>query len=257
MDDFLVERKFGGASDTVLVEEKLSGREASVFAFTDGAHIRVLGSACDYKRASDSDLGPNTGGMGAYSPAALSTQAMQQLVDSMVRPTVDRLRERGTPYAGCIYLGLMLTDEGPKLLEYNARLGDPEAQVLLPLLTEDPLELFRQAACGELMDGEVGRSENSAVGVVMASHEYPQPSQNDLIVKTTPSSRADVLVFHGSTKMAEDGTMISKGGRVATVVGVAGTVDAARELAYAHTDLVQFLGKRFRSDIAKATVEVA
>ncbi|HEV7678595.1 MAG TPA: phosphoribosylamine--glycine ligase [Candidatus Dormibacteraeota bacterium] len=252
LDACLVEERFGDAGARVIVEERLSGREVSVFALSDGMHVHVLAPACDYKRAFDGDTGPMTGGMGSYAPPTwLDTDALlDEAMGTVLQPCVDILRERGTPYRGLLYAGLMLTAEGLRVLEFNARFGDPETQVVLPLLAEDPVPLFVACAQGGLLPGRAACVPGAAVGVVAASGGYPGAVETGKPISGLDSLDPDVLVFHGGTRRGDDGTLLTSGGRVLTVVGRGDTLDAARARAYAGIERISFEGMRHRGDIA-------
>jgi phosphoribosylamine--glycine ligase len=252
IDACLLEGRFGEAGARVVVEERLSGREVSVFALSDGEEVRVLAPACDYKRAHDGDRGPNTGGMGAYAPpagldpGALLDDAMRRFVE----PCVAALRARGTPYRGCLYAGLMLTDAGPRLLEFNARLGDPETQVVLPLLDEDLLDLLTACARGGLEGGRARTLPGAAVGVVAAAAGYPGTVRRGDAISGLDALDGDALLFHAGTRREADGTVRTAGGRVLTVVARGETLATARERAYANLGRLHFEGMQHRGDIA-------
>jgi phosphoribosylamine--glycine ligase len=248
-----VERRFGKAADSVLVEEYLDGEEVSLLSIVSGDQILPLAPAQDYKRALDGDKGSNTGGMGSYSPVpGVDDQLFTSLVEEVVRPTVAELVRRRIDFRGVLYAGLMLTAEGPKVLEFNCRFGDPETQALLPRLESDLLELLWRAACAEELPAEVSWRSGAAVGVVMASRGYPaSSSKGDVItgldeVKAMPA----VEVFHAGTGKTADGTLVTAGGRVLTVTGLGETFAEARARAYAGVDAVGFEGAQHRSDIA-------
>ena len=255
IDACLLEGRFGDAGARVVVEERMSGREVSVFALSDGAAVRVLAPACDYKRIHDGDRGPNTGGMGAYAPpagldpAALLDDALRRFVE----PCVAALRERGTPYRGCLYAGLMLTDSGPRLLEFNARLGDPETQAVLPLLDEDLLDLLTACARGGLAPGVARTLPGAAVGVVAAAAGYPGAVRGGDAISGLDRLDPGALLFHAGTRRDAGGTVRTAGGRVLTVVGRGDTLAAARSAAYANLERVRFDGMQHRSDIADPT----
>jgi phosphoribosylamine--glycine ligase len=238
----------GGA---LVIEELLEGREASVFALCDGSRAVPLGAAQDYKRARDGDAGPNTGGMGAYSPVASVDAA--QLVAQIHQPVVDELARRGTPFVGCLFAGLMLTADGPRVLEFNARFGDPETQVLLPRLDGDLLEALAAAARGRASDG-LRESVDAAVTVVLAGPEYPARSDyaGAAIEGVADAEAAGAIVFHGGTAV-RDGRFVTNGGRILSVTAVAGELGEARRRAYEAVDKVRFDGVRFRTDIAAVT----
>jgi phosphoribosylamine---glycine ligase len=252
IDACLLEGRFGGAGARVVVEERMSGREVSVFALSDGDAVRVLSPACDYKRIHDGDRGPNTGGMGAYAPpAGLDPSALlDDALRRFVEPCVAALRGRGTPYRGCLYAGLMLTDSGPRLLEFNARLGDPETQVVLPLLDEDLLDLLTACARGGLAPGVARTAGGAAVGVVAAAAGYPGAVRRGDAVSGLDRLEPDALLFHAGTRRDPDGTVRTAGGRVLTVVARGETLAVARDAAYANLGRVRFEGMQHRRDIA-------
>jgi phosphoribosylamine--glycine ligase len=252
IDACLLEGRFGEAGARVVVEERMSGREVSVFALSDGVGVRVLAPACDYKRAHDGDRGPNTGGMGAYAPPAGldPTALLDDALRRFVEPCVAALRERGTPYRGCLYAGLMLTEAGPRLLEFNARLGDPETQVVLPMLDEDLLDLLTACARGGLTPGRARTAAGAAAGVVAAAEGYPGTVRRGDPITGLDSPPEGTLLFHAGTRRDPDGTVRTSGGRVLTVVGRGDSLDAARAAAYAGIRGIRFEGMWHRGDIA-------
>jgi phosphoribosylamine--glycine ligase len=235
----------------VVIEELLDGRELSLFAICDGRRAVPLGAAQDFKRIGDGDTGPNTGGMGAYSPVPWFDDA-EELVAQIHQPIVDELARRGTPFVGCLFAGLMLTNAGPKVLEFNARFGDPETQVLMPLLESDVLETLAAAAHGDL-GGDLTLSRGAAVTVVLAAPEYPARSDyaGASIEGVADAEAAGALVFHGGTAM-RGGSLVTNGGRILSVTGTGGTVAEARSHAYAAARMIRFEGARHRTDIAAA-----
>jgi phosphoribosylamine--glycine ligase len=249
----LEERTLGTAAATVLIEEHLTGPEVSILAITDGEAIRILPPSCDHKRAFDNDLGPNTGGMGAYAPTSLVGEALLfEIEQEILRPTIDAMRARGTPMRGVLYAGLMLTADGPKVLEFNARFGDPEAQVVLPLLETDLAELLLAAATGRLADAPpIAIKPGAAVGVVMASGGYPGPYRTGLAITGIAEAERDALVFQAGTTTSADGQTVTTGGRVLTVVGQGATMAEAQLLAYAGCEQIQFEGAFYRTDIGR------
>jgi phosphoribosylamine--glycine ligase len=247
-----VERRFGDAARTVLVEEFLEGEEVSLLSIVSGRQILPLAPAQDYKRALDGDAGPNTGGMGSYSPVPAVDDALyDRLVETVVRPTVAELDRRGIDFRGVLYAGLMLTAGGPKVLEFNCRFGDPETQALLPRLKSDLLELLWAAARGDTLPPTAEWSDGPAVGVVMASRGYPaSSSKGDAITGVDRVWGMDgVEVFHAATGRV-DGRLVTTGGRVLTVTGLGGTFAEARAHAYAGVAAISFEGGQHRSDIA-------
>jgi phosphoribosylamine--glycine ligase len=248
-------RSLGGA---VVVEELLEGEEVSLFALTDGAVAVPLPAAQDAKRLRDGDEGPNTGGMGAYSPVPfLSDTHTDELVDRIHRPVLAELAERGTPFVGVLYAGLMLTEDGPRVLEFNCRFGDPETQAILPRVDVDLLGPLVAAAAGRLDEVEIEPAADAAVTVVLASRGYPEsPDRGTRIAGIDAAERTGALVFHAGTAL-RDGEVQSAGGRVLNVTGVAPTSAEARERAYGAIDLIDFPGAQFRRDIALKAVHVS
>jgi phosphoribosylamine--glycine ligase len=252
LDACLVARRFCDAGDRVVVEERLTGPEVSIFALSDGVHVRVLAPARDYKRAFDGDAGPNTGGMGSYAPPGFVDvdALLDEAVRDVIQPCIDVLRERETPYRGCLYAALMLTPQGLRVLEFNARFGDPETQVVLPLLADDPVPLFLACAQGELQPGRAAWDAGACVGVVAASGGYPGAVDTGKVITGLDTLDPDVLCFHAGTRRRDDGSHVTSGGRVLTVVGRGNTVDAARARAYANIERISFEAMRYRTDIA-------
>jgi phosphoribosylamine--glycine ligase len=236
--------------DEIVVEELLEGDEVSLFVLSDGRNLIPLGAAQDFKRIGDGDLGANTGGMGAYSPVPwLGNTAA--LVDETCRPVIDELARRGTPFIGCLFAGLMVTSDGPQVLEFNARFGDPETQVLMPRLVGDLLEGLAAAAHGEVAGISLGTGADAAVTVVLAGPEYPARSDyaGAAIGGLEAAEQAGALVFQGGTAL-RNGQLVTNGGRILSVTGVAPTVSAARDRAYAAVEHVTFEGMQYRRDIA-------
>jgi phosphoribosylamine---glycine ligase len=249
----LDDRRHGPSGDVVIVEELLAGREVSVFAICDGTHARLLPPARDYKRALDGDQGPNTGGMGSYCPpAGVAADALLDAVSAqIITPCLTALRERGTPFRGCLYVGLMLTADGPRVLEFNARFGDPETQVLMPLLDASQLfELITAAARGEL--GAGGRVSASAVGVtvVAACRDYPGSVTSGAEIDLPSHLPESTVIFHAGTTRDADGTLRTSGGRVLAVSAAGAELAATRSSAYEVIGRVRFDGMRYRHDIA-------
>jgi phosphoribosylamine--glycine ligase len=253
--DMMFEGGFGGAGASVLIEQFLTGEEASFFAITDGTHVVPFGSAQDHKRVGDGDTGPNTGGMGAYSPASILTPALEaQVMEEIVRPTVRALAEDGTPYSGVLYAGLMLTADGPSLIEYNARFGDPECQVLMMRLETDLLELLYATAKGTLAEAEPPRfSDDAALTIVMAANGYPgTPEKGGRIDGVGEIQGAKV--FHAGTALHE-GRLVASGGRVLNVTARGPNVRAARDAAYAAAGAIDFPTGFYRRDIGWREIE--
>jgi phosphoribosylamine---glycine ligase len=246
--------RFGGP---LVIEELLEGEEASLFAVADGDEALPLAPAQDFKRLEDGDLGPNTGGMGAYAPfAALDADLVEELVETVHRPVLAELARRGTPFVGLLYAGLMLTDDGPRVLEFNCRFGDPETQAILPVLTGDFLGALAAAATGELAGVELPASSDAAVTVVLASRDPLGAGDTGTPIAGVEDAEATgALVFHAGTALRAGG-LVTNGRRILNVTGVAGTVAEARELAYQAVEHVSFDGMRYRSDIAGRAVHV-
>jgi phosphoribosylamine--glycine ligase len=249
--DCFDERRFGAAGTTVLVEERLEGPEVSVLALTDSRSLRLLPPARDYKRAGDADTGPNTGGMGAVTPPHGVDDALAAMVErEVLRPCLDALAAAGSPFSGCLYAGLMLTADGLRVIEFNARFGDPETQVVLPVLGEDVLQLLTDCAHGELAGGSASLAPQScATGVVLAAHGYPDtPRRGDVITGLYELDRG-ILAFHAGTRTNSDGHLRTDGGRVLTLVGRGATPAEARRCAYEAVAAIHFDGMQHRSDI--------
>jgi phosphoribosylamine---glycine ligase len=252
---FARSRAFGGR---VIVEELLEGEEVSLFALCDGTQALPLPPARDAKRLLDGDRGPNTGGMGAYSPVPyLDDEAAAELVDRIHRPVLAELARRGTPFVGLLYAGLMLTPDGPRVLEFNCRFGDPETQALLPRLEGDLLPALAAAATGRLADTRVPATEGAAVTVVVASEGYPEAPLAERRIEGIEDAQArGAIVFHAGTATHADG-LVSAGGRILDVTGLGPTLESARAQAYAGAELIRLPGAQLRRDIAAAHVHVA
>ncbi|MCW1382221.1 phosphoribosylamine--glycine ligase [Novosphingobium sp. KCTC 2891] len=250
--------QFGSAGAEVVVEEFLTGEEASFFALTDGATIVPFASAQDHKRVGDGDTGPNTGGMGAYSPARVLTPELEaETIAKIVAPTVKTMADEGTPYSGVLYAGLMLTAEGPKLIEYNCRFGDPECQVLMMRLESDLVELLLACADSRLSSIEPPRfSADPALTVVMAAEGYPAtPKKGGRIDRIPAAEATGAKVFHAGTTLGMDGTLSASGGRVLNVTARGKTVRAARDAAYAAVDTIEFPEGFCRRDIGQKEID--
>lgn len=252
LDDMMGHHKFGSAGNRVVIEEFMEGEEASLLAFTDGKNIVPMLAAQDHKRVNDGDQGPNTGGMGAYCPAPVMTAALKEkTVKEVLRPIVDALAKEGRPYSGCLYAGLMIKGDSVKVVEFNARFGDPETQVVLPLLQSDLAEIMAACAKGTLQPEMVEWSDKAAVCVVMASGGYPGSYKKGLPITGLKAAGAmeDVVVFHAGTR-EEDGKILTNGGRVLGVTTVADDIPSAQQKAYDAVDKIHFEGAHFRQDIA-------
>jgi phosphoribosylamine--glycine ligase len=234
---------------TMLVEELLDGPEVSILALCDGQEAIVLAPARDYKRALDGDEGPNTGGMGSFAPVAVDRDEAE-LVETCIRPVLDELAGRGSPFVGTLFAGLMLTSDGPRVLEYNCRFGDPETQSVLPLVDGDLLEPLAAAATGSLAGTSLGRREGAAVTVIVTGGDYPASGDRGTPIEGIEQAEASgALVFHAGTAL-RDGRLVTNGGRLVGVTATGATVSAARERAYAASDLIRIDGCRRRGDIA-------
>jgi len=246
------DRAFGEAGDTVVLEEYLTGPEVSVFAFCDGENLSPLVAACDYKRLEDGNIGPNTGGMGSFAqPDLWDSKLAAQVESTIMQPVLQAMTNRGTPYKGVLYAGLMLTESGPKVLEFNCRLGDPETQVVIPLLASDPLELMMACAQGNLSKTDVLWDNKSYVGVVMVSGGYPGEFQTGFEISGLDDDGPEhTMVFQAGTKLGPGGTSLTAGGRVLTVVGGGDNIESAKERAYSRLERISFQGAQWRRDIS-------
>jgi phosphoribosylamine--glycine ligase len=250
-------RRVSTLDDRILVEEFLEGPELSLFAICDGHNALPLVPAQDFKRAFDNDEGPNTGGMGSYAPVPGMTRAdVQELVEMIHRPVLGELERRGSPFVGLLYAGLMLTSNGPRVLEFNCRFGDPETQSVLPLLDVDLLEALAAASAGELGGVAIDATDSaSAVTVVLAAGEYPAKGDRGTeITGVEAAELAGALVFQAGTALHGD-RLVTNGGRILGVTGIGDSIAAARDKAYASVDRIAFAGMRHRSDIARAAAD--
>lgn len=250
---------FGEAGKKVLVEQMLQGEEVSILALSDGKNIIPLSSSQDHKRAFDNDRGPNTGGMGAYSPCPLVDDSeLGGIIDQTVKPIIDGLASEGIPYKGLIYAGLMMTKEGPKVLEYNCRFGDPEAQAVLPRLKSDLLKVLTEIANGKLETQELEWHPKSCINVVLASGGYPGSYKKGLPISglKTLDAKEDVFVFHAGTALNEKGEVVTAGGRVLAVAVLGETLKAAYEQVYKYVGEIKFEKCSYRRDIGRKAIEV-
>ncbi len=251
LDDIMVAKVFGSGGRTVIIDNYLSGPEVSLIAFTDGKTVSPMMPACDYKKVGDNDQGPNTGGMGSYSPPGLlSRQMVKDVARGTLSPTVKALAKAGMHYKGVLYAGLMIVRGLPVVLEFNARFGDPETQVILPLLKTDLVDILLAVIRGKLAEIKIEWRPQACVGVVMSSGGYPGSFKTGLPVKGIESMDKDVLVFHAGTKLGNDGVIYTDGGRVLTVVGVGKNMAEAREKVYSNFGRISFEGSYYRKDIA-------
>jgi phosphoribosylamine---glycine ligase len=252
------ERRFGDAGDRLVIEECLDGPELSYFVLSDGERVLPLGSAQDHKRAFDEDRGPNTGGMGAFAPSPLCDEVLERrILDEIVEPVVAGMRAEGHPYRGFLYCGLMLTRTGPQVIEFNVRFGDPEAQVVLPLIDGDLVEVFAAAAAGDLRGYTVRAAPACAVGVVLASGGYPGAFETGKIIEGLDAAAAvpDVTLFHAGTAL-RDGQLVTAGGRVLTVVARGADYASAVSRAYEAVARIRFEGVHARTDIGRSALRM-
>ena len=246
----MVERAFGDAGSRIVIEQCLVGEEVSVMAFADGQNFSAMISARDHKRIFDSDRGPNTGGMGAYAPTRIVDDIlMQEIADSILKPTIGGLSAEGHPFVGCLYAGLMITDDGPRVLEFNCRFGDPETQVVLPLLRSDLVEILMACVEGQLDLEQIDWADEFAVCVVLASRGYPGKYEKGTPIKGLDSiTDPNTIVFHAGTSR-DNGDIVTNGGRVLGVTALGKTPDEAVTRAYGAVEQIRFKGMQYRSDI--------
>ena len=256
VDAIMEDHSFGDAGARVVIEEFMEGEEASLLAFTDGTMIRPMISAQDHKRAYDGDRGPNTGGMGTYAPAPVMTPEMtERAVEEILKPTIAAMAKEGRVYRGCLYLGLMVTSDGPKVVEFNARFGDPETQVVLPLLDSDLVAIMCACADGTLADVPIRWKDGAAVCVVLASGGYPGHYEKGQEIHGLADAEAmGALVFHAGTAI-KDGKLVTNGGRVLGVVGRGTDISSAVDAAYAAAAKISFKDAYYRKDIAHRALE--
>ena len=247
--------KFGQSNSEIVIEECLVGPEASLFVLSDGEHILPLLTAQDYKRAYDNDEGPNTGGMGAISPAPTMNQALEkEAIDKIIQPTIDFMKANGNPFKGVLYAGLMLTESGPKLIEYNVRFGDPECQVIMMLLQSDLLEILKSAADGSLNQIKLDWYDGVAMTVVLAARGYPGEYKKLTSIKglTIANSNPNLEIFHAGTSV-QNGEVLANGGRVLNITARGQSFAQVRELIYNTIDSIEWNDKFYRTDIGKET----
>lgn len=255
--EIMDERVFGEAGARVIIEECLLGEEASIFAFSDGATILPLVASQDHKPALDGDLGPNTGGMGAYAPAPVITPSLYAEIEATVlQPCVDGLAKDGHPYTGLLYAGLMITDDGPKVIEFNCRFGDPETQVVLPLMASDIVPIMLACCDGTLAERTVETREGACVSVVMASGGYPKSYEKGKVITgiAEADADADLVVFHAGTQTSDEG-LLTNGGRVLGVTALGTDIPSAIAKAYEGVAKIDFDGAQYRSDIGGRALE--
>jgi phosphoribosylamine---glycine ligase len=246
-------RAAAALGDHTVIEELLAGPELSVFALVSGTDLLALPSARDYSRVGDGDTGPNTGGMGCFSPVPDAPE----LADALLRPVVEELARRGTPFIGCLYGGIILTGDGPRILEFNCRFGDPETQVLMPRIDADLLPALAAAAAGDLSGASLPESEGAAVAVALAAGSYPGSGDTGTPIEGIEEAEAaGAIVFHAGTAL-RDGRLVTNGGRILNVTGIGDSIAEARGRAYAGVERIHFEGRRYRTDIAQRVEEGA
>ena len=251
------EKKFGDAGDTMVIEEFMTGREVSVLAFCDGKTIKCMTSAQDHKRAGDGDTGLNTGGMGTFSPSPFYTKEVEEFCEKYIyQPTMDAMAAEGRPFVGVLFTGLMLTEDGPKVLEYNARFGDPEAQVVLPRMKNDIIDVMEACIDGRLDEIDLQFEDNAAVCVVLASDGYPVSYEKGFVIEGLENfkDKDGYYCFHAGSKKTDKG-IVTNGGRVLGITAKGADLKEARKNAYAATEWVNFDNKYMRHDIGKAIDE--
>ncbi|WP_167955261.1 phosphoribosylamine--glycine ligase [Anaerosporobacter faecicola] len=254
----MLDKQFGSAGNCLVVEEFMTGREVSVLSYCDGTHIKTMTSAQDHKRAKDGDKGLNTGGMGTFSPSPFYTKEVDDFCNQYIyQATMDAMKAEGRDFTGILFFGLMLTQDGPKVLEYNARFGDPEAQVVLPRMKNDIVEVMNACIDGKLEDIDLQFEDNAAVCVVLASAGYPEKYEKGIQITGFENfeGKDGYYVFHAGTKATEDG-IVTNGGRVLGVTAKGATLKEARANAYKATEWINFSNKYMRNDIGKAIDDV-
>lgn len=257
--EIMLDKKFGSAGNKLVIEEFMTGREVSVLSFVDGKTIKTMSSAQDHKRAKDNDEGLNTGGMGNFSPSPFYTDEVDKFCrENIYQRTVDAMKAEGREFKGVIFFGLMLTPKGPKVLEFNARFGDPEAQVVLTRMKSDIIDVMEACIDGKLGDFDLQFEDNAAVCVILASDGYPVSYKKGFEIKGLEAfkDRDDYYCFHAGTKFDEQGRVVTNGGRVLGVTATGATLKEARAKAYEATEWVSFANKYMRTDIGKAIDEV-
>ena len=253
LTDFMQGKKLGAAANQVLVEDFMKGREMSFFAFSDGTTVLPLVSACDYKRVNEGDRGPNTGGMGSYSPPVFNTPALQKkIMETIMLPTIQAMTKEGRQYRSVLYGGLMVDKDSVRVVEFNARFGDPETQVILPRLKTDLVDIILAVVKGKLSQIKIEITDDACVGVVLASGGYPDSYKTGFPISGLPDVDKDVMVFHAGTKVgATPWEVLTNGGRVLTVVAMGKTLAEAKAKAYDNASRISFEGCHYRKDIAQ------
>jgi phosphoribosylamine--glycine ligase len=255
LNSMMQDKIFGAAGERVIIEECLVGKEVSLLAFSDGKTAVPMVPACDYKRVFDGDKGPNTGGMGSYSPPGFfGGEMITQVLESVVKPTIAAMAEAGTPYKGVLYTGLILTARGPMVLEFNARFGDPETQAILPRLKTDLVDIMLAVVDGSLDKLKIEWDSNPCLGVVMASGGYPGQYRTGFPITVSDKIDEDINIFYAGAKMQDGGRIVTDGGRVLTVTATGRTMKDARDKVYRNLAYVNFEGCHYRNDIAAREV---
>lgn len=258
VDHIMIEEAFGHAGAEIVIEEFMVGEEASFFALCDGTRAIPLGGAQDHKQVHDGDHGANTGGMGAYSPAPVLNEAMQkQIMDKIITPTVNAMAKEGAPYTGVLFAGLMITEDGPKVIEFNVRFGDPECQPIMSRLKSDALDMLHAAATGNLDKIKLKWDKRAALTVVLAADGYPGKYRKGTVIKGVEDANAmdDVTVFHAGTALNEDGALVANGGRVLGVTALGDTVAEAQKRAYEGVDAIDWPEGFCRRDIGWRAID--
>jgi phosphoribosylamine--glycine ligase len=249
--EFFDNNIFGNSADKIVIEEFLTGEEASVFAVSDGNDFVILSSAQDHKRVFDNDEGKNTGGMGAYSPApVVNDKILNEIKENIIISTIQGMKKEGTPFVGCLYCGIIITNEGTKVIEFNCRFGDPETQIVLPLVESDFLELLYLSATSKLKNYQLSLSNKTAVCVVLASQGYPDKYETDKIISGLKDVDNETLVFHAGTKI-KDGLVVTSGGRVLGITVLSNSLQEAINKVYSEVEKISFDGLYYRKDIGK------
>lgn len=255
VDEIMKDKIFGSAGNAIVLEEYLEGEEASLLAFSDGKTVKPMVAAQDHKRVYDNDEGPNTGGMGAYAPAPVMTEALiNQTVETILKPVISAMAQEGTPYKGCIYAGLMITAQGPKVIEFNARFGDPETQVVLPLLKSDFVDVLSACIDNSLADCKIEWKNQHAVCAIIASEGYPGSYRKGEKITGVKNIDKDITVYHAGTAVADD-QLYTFGGRVLGVTAVGDDLYQAVEKVYRNIEKIHFNGMHYRKDIAQRALK--
>jgi phosphoribosylamine--glycine ligase len=255
LSDIMEAKIFGSAGDSVVIEECLTGKEVSLLAFTDGKTVVPMVPACDYKRIFDNDQGPNTGGMGSYSPPGFfDARLTRQVMKTILQPAVRAMANEGMPYKGVLFAGLMITADGPKVLEFNARFGDPETQAILPRLQTDLVDILLAIVDNKLSQMTVEWNNDACVGVVMASGGYPGNYKTGFPITGLDKLNEEIMVFHAGTKLGDNSQVYTDGGRVLTVTATGKTMAEARAKVYRNLPRIHFEGCHYRQDIAAREV---